>query len=104
MSREVAFPKAEDSWHDVVAARVVGADLRPLGRVQRALEQRAEDGRLDAAPVLHGRGAEELDLVALQWQGRVAWLRVAVCAGGAWSGCWVPWFAERSGATTFGDV
>ena len=36
---------------DVLATGVVGAQLRPLGRVQRPLEQRAEDGGLDGSPV-----------------------------------------------------
>ena len=46
-----------DDEHDVVAAGVVGADLGTLGRVEAALEERAEDGRLDAAPVELGRDA-----------------------------------------------
>ena len=37
---------------DVGAAGVVGADLRTLGGVQRPLEERAEDRRLDAGPIV----------------------------------------------------
>jgi hypothetical protein len=37
---------------NVGAARVVGADLRTLGRVQEAFEQGAEDRRFDVAPIL----------------------------------------------------
>jgi hypothetical protein len=36
---------------DVGARRVVGAELVALGGVQRTLQQGAEDGRLDLAPV-----------------------------------------------------
>ena len=46
-----------DDQQDVLAAGVVRAELRALGRVQAALEQRAEDGRLDAGPVQRGRPA-----------------------------------------------
>jgi hypothetical protein len=41
----------------------MGADLRALGRVKSALEQRAEDRRLDVAPVLGIDENERLDLV-----------------------------------------
>ena len=36
---------------DVGAGRVVRAELVPLARIERAFEQRAEDGRFDLAPV-----------------------------------------------------
>jgi hypothetical protein len=44
----------------------MGADLRPLGGVERPFEERAEDGGLDAAPVLVGGDAEQADFVVLQ--------------------------------------
>ncbi len=44
----------DDGLHerlDVLTARVMGADLRPLVRVDAALEEGAEDGRVDGAPL-----------------------------------------------------
>jgi hypothetical protein len=38
----------------------VRAELVPLDRVQRSLQQSAEDGRLDVAPKRTGRLAEQL--------------------------------------------
>jgi hypothetical protein len=47
----------------IVNSGVMGADLPPLGRVKRAFEQRAEDRRLDVAPVLGIDEDERLDFV-----------------------------------------
>jgi hypothetical protein len=50
--RSGAMSTGSTQREDVVAAGVVGADLGPLGRVERALEERAEDRRLDLRPVI----------------------------------------------------
>jgi hypothetical protein len=52
-----------DERENVLFARVVGADLRALGGVKRALEEGAEDGRLDAAPVVGVNLDQDLDFV-----------------------------------------
>ena len=43
-----------DDHHDLFGIGVVRADLRPLVGIEDALEQRAEDGRVDRRPVLLG--------------------------------------------------
>ena len=55
--------------HNIVGAGVVRAQLRTLGRVQRSLEQRTEDGRLDVAPVLPGGFAQALQCGSAQFDG-----------------------------------
>ena len=51
---------------DIGARRVVGAESGALPLVQRALQQRAEDGGLDIAPVALGSDPELMDIVLLQ--------------------------------------
>jgi hypothetical protein len=46
----------------------VRPQLRPLGGVQAALEQRPEDRRLDLAPIQLCRLAQELQFVGVEWQ------------------------------------
>jgi len=53
---------------DIGARGVVGAEGVALGGVQRALQQGAEDGGLDEAPVGTRGFAQELDLVFIQRQ------------------------------------
>ena len=53
---------------DVGAGRELGAELVALDRVQRALEQGAEDGRLDRLPVVLRRFMQAGDLVGIQVQ------------------------------------
>ena len=57
--RPVLAQRLDDRRHhqplDVGARRVVGAEPLALVRVERLLEQRAEDRRLDLAPVLPSR-------------------------------------------------
>jgi len=57
---------AVDQYLDGCAVRVVRAELRPLARVQAALEEGAEDGRLDLRPVELGDRADGVDLRLLQ--------------------------------------
>jgi hypothetical protein len=52
-----------DDQPDIGRARVVQAELGALARVDRALEQRAEDRRLDLAPIEARSGGQVLDLV-----------------------------------------
>ncbi|MNS12929.1 hypothetical protein D3C72_445070 [compost metagenome] len=50
------FDYNADQPLDVGARRVMGAQAVALLRVQRALQQRAEDGRLNVSPVALGGG------------------------------------------------
>ncbi len=54
---------------DVGARGVVGAEGVAFGGVERALEQGAEDGGLDFAPVGAGGGEQQIDLRAVERQG-----------------------------------
>ncbi len=61
----------QDGLHDgedVLAARVVGPELRPLGGVERALEQRAKDRGLHGFPVKTRGLGEHLELPDLERQ------------------------------------
>ena len=58
-----------DDLHDLVGIGVMRADLRPLVGVEEALEQCAEDGRVDQAPVEARGGEHEADLDMGQRQG-----------------------------------
>ena len=60
-----------DDQHDLVAVGVVGAELSPLFRVESALEQHAQDRRVDLRPVERRCPERDLDLGLLQWQGGV---------------------------------
>ena len=60
-----------DDEHDLVAVGVVRAQLRALAGVQPALEQRAQDRRVDLRPVERSRVAHRLDLGPGQRQGGV---------------------------------
>jgi hypothetical protein len=55
-----------DDALDVVAPRVVGAELGALAGVERALEEGAEDRRLDTPPVERGRRGQPAQLFPLQ--------------------------------------
>ena len=65
-------PGAEDNRfddpHDLVAISVMRAELGTLVRVQPALEQRAQDRRVDLRPVERRRPKRRLDLRLLQRQ------------------------------------
>ena len=50
-----------DNPHDLVAVGVVRPELRALVRVEAALEQRAEDRRVDLRPVERRRLERRLD-------------------------------------------
>ena len=54
------------------------ADLGALIGIEKALEQRAEDGRVDLAPVEARRGLQQADLVRLQFQRAAAVEQAAV--------------------------
>ncbi len=54
------------------------ADLRPLVGIEKALEQRAEDRRVDQAPVEARGGEQEADFVVLKRQRRPAVEQAAV--------------------------
>jgi len=54
---------------DVGARRVVGAEFVPLARVQGALQQGAEDRRLDVTPVGLGRLDQQFNLLGVQRDG-----------------------------------
>jgi hypothetical protein len=56
----------------------VGAELVALDGIERALEQGAEDGGLDVAPVLGGGLDEELELVGVEREGAGLGEEVAV--------------------------
>ena len=56
---------------DVFAIGVVGAKLGALAIVQDALEERAEDSRLDAAPIELGRLAENRQILRFEVKDRV---------------------------------
>ena len=58
--------RGDDQPLDIGARRVVSAELRALPLVERALQQRAEDGGLDVAPVAPGSDAKLTDIVLLQ--------------------------------------
>ena len=47
----------------------MGADLRALVGIEKALEQRAENGRVDQAPVETGRRIEQAEFGRLQSRG-----------------------------------
>jgi hypothetical protein len=53
---------------DVGAGRELGAELVALDRVQRPLEEGAEDGGLDGLPIVLRRGVQAGDLVGVQLQ------------------------------------
>ena len=57
------------------------AELRALGRVQAALEQRAQDRRVDLAPIEGGGLQRRLDLFPRQRQGVIAVEEAAVEPG-----------------------
>ena len=54
---------------DIGARGVVGAELVALAGIEGALQQGAEDGRLDVAPVGAGGFDEQADLVAVEGDG-----------------------------------
>ena len=56
--------------HDLVAVGVVRAELRAFTRVEPALEQRAEDRRIDLRPVEVRRRQYRLDVSGLQRERR----------------------------------
>ena len=60
-----------DDQQDIVAAGVVRAELRTLGGVERACEQRAQDRRLDAAPVERAHARQDRQRIAIELQHRV---------------------------------
>jgi hypothetical protein len=66
---------------DLLGIGVVRADLRALVRVEKAFEQRAEDGRVDLAPVERGRGLQQADFVGFQRQCAAAVEQAAVEMG-----------------------
>ena len=59
-----------DEQHDLVAVGVVRPELRPLVRIEPALEQRAEDRRIDLGPVQARGGQHRVDVGPLQRQRR----------------------------------
>lgn len=70
-----------DDHHDLVAVGVVGAELAALVGVETALEQRAQDGRIDVPPVLLRGRVNERDLVSGQGEGEVVVEQAAVEMG-----------------------
>ena len=54
-----------DDHHDLFGVGVMGADLRALVGIEKALEQRAENRRVDQAPVEARGGEQEADFVVL---------------------------------------
>ena len=67
-----------DDTHDLVAVRVVRAQLRPLVGVEPPLEQRAQDGRVDLRPVEVRGAVRDVDLLPVHRQGRVVLEQSAV--------------------------
>ena len=56
----------------------MGADLRALVRIEKAFEQRAEDGRIDLAPVEACRRLQQADAVGIERQRAAAVEQAAV--------------------------
>nr|WP_224005503.1 hypothetical protein [Aureimonas sp. SA4125] len=56
----------DDQPLDIGERRVMGAQATTLGRVERLFEERAEDGRLDLAPISLGSRQELADLLLRQ--------------------------------------
>ena len=54
---------------DVGARRVVGSEFVPLARIEGALQQGAEDRRLDVTPVGLGRLDQQFNLFGVQRDG-----------------------------------
>jgi hypothetical protein len=57
-----------DDQFDICCARVVQSELGALARIDRPLEQRPEDRRLDLAPIQARSGGQLLDLVSIERQ------------------------------------
>ena len=54
----------DDQPLDIGARRVMRAELAALVRIERLFQQRAEDRRLDLAPVMAAAAAQLADLLA----------------------------------------
>ena len=63
---------------DIGARRVVGAELGALLGVERALQQRAEDGGLDLRPAMLGRLDQHLQLLGIERDGGAILEQIAV--------------------------
>ena len=67
-----------DDHHDLFGVGVVRADLRALVGIEEALEQRAEDRRVDRRPVLPGDVAQDVERVRVERQRLVVVEQAAV--------------------------
>ncbi len=57
-----------DDHHDLFRIRIMGAELRALAGIEAALEQRAEDRRIDLRPVAVGGFERRANILARQGQ------------------------------------
>ena len=80
-AQERAHDHRLDDQGDFFRVGVMGADLRALVGIEKALEQRAEDRRVDEAPVEAGGGEQEADLAVVERQRRAAVEQAAVELG-----------------------